>query len=258
MMMNFEDIRNYWEGRAAGDDSVQSTTQDVFLREIELKSIIERARSYSPKLIADVGCGDGRTTIALANAIGNSQVVGFDYSVSMIENAKKVLRAQNGENVSFEQHNICDKLLGSYDFIYTTRCLINLPSWELQKNAIQNIHDALSPNGIYLMIENFEEGQNNFNKIRKEYNLPEISIRSHNNFFSRQRLLDYTRDMFKINEETNISSTYYLVSRVIYSRICADFGIEPDYFDAHHRYAANLPFCGEYGPVRLIVFEKNK
>jgi hypothetical protein len=62
--------------------------------------------------------------------------------------------------------------------------------------------------------------------------------------------------MFRIEEEVNISSSYYLVSRVIYSKICAEKGIQPDYFDDHHRFAASLPFSGEFGPIRLICLKK--
>lgn len=255
-MMNFEETRNYWEERALADDSIQSTTQDVFLREIELNTLFERIREYSPKYVADVGCGDGRTTIGLALKFGEIQFGGFDYSSSMIENAKKVLTKQNVPNVRFEQHDICNSLRGTFDLIYTTRCLINLTSWDLQKNAIKNIHRALKDDGVYLMFENFREGQENFNRIRKKYELAEISIRDHNLFFTHKKLLDFTDDLFEVKEDVNISSIYYLVSRVIYSKICADLGTKPDYFDAHHRYAANLPFCGEYGPVRLISLRK--
>ena len=60
----------------------------------------------------------------------------------------------------------------------------------------------------------------------------------------------------KLEEEINISSTYYLVSRIIYSKICAETGVQMDYFDDHHRYAAGLPFSGEFGPVRLICLRK--
>lgn len=255
-MLNFDEIRNYWEGRALGDDSVQSTTQDVFLREIELKTLDERIRKYTPNRVADVGCGDGRTTAGLARNFAEIRFCGFDYSSAMVENAKNVLAGLNVSNVAFDQHDICNELTDSFDLIYTTRCLINLPSWDLQQKALRNIHKALAPKGVYLMVENFLEGQENFNQIRKNYNLAEIPIREHNFFFSRQRLLDFTNGLFEVEEEVNISSTYYLVSRVVYSKICADSGTKPDYFDAHHRYAATLPFCGEYGPVRLICFIK--
>lgn len=255
-MMNFDEIKNYWENRAALDSSAQSTTQDFYLREIEFNALSERIQRYSPSLLADVGCGDGRTTSRLAVKYPNAFFTGFDYSLSMVENARRVNNSSGVSNIKFNQLDICEGLKDSFNLIYTTRCLINLPSWELQKVAIKNIHEALTIGGIYLMVENFIEGQANFNQIRKNYDLPEIPIRQHNFFFERPRFLDYVNSLFEIEEEINISSTYYLVTRVIYSKICVETGIHPDYFDDHHRFAAGLPFCGEFGPIRLIVLRK--
>lgn len=255
-MMNYEEIRNYWENRAAGDSSAQSTTQDVYLREIEVKTLIERVNRYAPRHVADIGCGDGRTTIRLAEVFGDVRFCGFDYSQSMIANARDVLSANPVTNVVFDQSDVTAGLRGSFDLIYTTRCLINLSTWDLQKKALRTIHQSLNKGGVYLMIENFLEGHENFNKVRKEFGLPEIPIREHNFFFQRQRLFDYTNELFEIIEEENISSVYYLVSRVVYSKICLEHKQQPDYFDDHHRFAASLPFCGEFGPVRLIIFQK--
>lgn len=254
--MNFEEIKKYWEDRAAGDSSAQSTTQDFYLREIEFNALSERIRKYSPALVADVGCGDGRTTVRIASRFPNVFFSGFDYSSSMVENARSVLPSGGLPNIEFGQLDICEGLKRSFDLIYTTRCLINLPSWDLQKVAINNIHNALSIGGVYLMVENFIEGQDSFNQVRKSFGLPEIPIREHNLFFQRHRLFDHVDSRFEIEEEINISSTYYLVSRVIYSKICSETGKQPDYFDDHHRFAAGLPFSGEFGPVRLIYLRK--
>jgi len=255
-MMNFEEIRKYWEDRAAEDSSAQSTTQDFYLREIEFNALHERIQKYSPDFVADIGCGDGRTTARLANNFMNVSFTGFDYSSFMIENARSVLISGESPNIDFRQLDICEGLKDSFNLIYTTRCLINLPSWGLQKVAINNIHKALRVGGVYLMVENFIEGHDNFNKVRRDFGLPEIPLRVHNFFFHRQRLLDYVDGLFEVEEEINISSSYYLVSRVVYSKICAETGKQPDYFDDHHRFAAALPFCGEFGPVRLICLKK--
>jgi SAM-dependent methyltransferase len=254
--MNFEEIKMYWENRAATDSSAQSTTQDFYLREIEFEAISERLNRYSPARVADIGCGDGRTTGRLANNHPRTSFAGFDYSLSMVENARQVNNSAALSNVTFDQLDICDGLKDQFNLIYTTRCLINLPTWDFQKIALSNIHNGLVRNGVYLMVENFVEGQFNFNQVRKEFGLPEISIREHNFFFERQRLLDYIKNAFEIEEEVNISSAYYLVSRVIYSKICAETSTVPNYFDDHHRFAAGLPFCGEFGPVRLLCLRK--
>lgn len=255
-MMDFEEIKNYWEDRAAKDPSAQSTTQDFYLREIEYSVLFEQIQKYSPDSVADVGCGDGRTTARLASKCSNLFFSGFDYSSSMVENAKNHLSSDELPNIQFEQLDICAGLKKSFDLIYTTRCLINLPSWDLQKIAINNIHKSLTIGGVYLMVENFIEGQENFNQVRKNFDLPEIPIREHNFFFQRERLLDFIDGRFAVEEEVNISSAYYLMSRVIYSKICSETGQQPDYFDDHHRFAAGLPFAGEFGPVRLICLKK--
>lgn len=216
-MMSFEEIQKYWDCRAAGDSSAQSTTQDFYLREIEFNALSERIQRYSPGLVADVGCGDGRTTARLASKYPNASFSGFDYTSSMVENARRVHDSVCVSNIEFDQLDISEGLKGYFNLIYTTRCLINLPSWDLQKVAIKNIYGALTIGGVYLMVENFIEGQANFNQVRKTFGLPEIPIREHNFFFERRRLLDYVDGLFEVEEEVNISSVYYLVSRVIYS-----------------------------------------
>ena len=255
-MLNFEEIKNYWDNRAAGDSSVQSTTQDVYLRQIELSVLKERIAKIAPKTVADIGSGDGRTTIGLACAFSKIDFHGFDYSFPMVENSRKIAEISAVKNLNFNQLDVCGGLGGAYDLIYTTRCLINIPSWDLQRQAIRNIYNALNKGGMYFMIENFVEGQINFNKIRKDFNLPEIPIREHNFFFERESLLDFMNDMFAVVEDVNISSAYYLMTRIVYAKTCADQGVVPNYFDAQHKYAAGLPFCGDFGPVRIICFQK--
>ncbi len=255
-MMDFAAIKQYWEDRAAEDSSAQSTTQDFYLREIEFNVLSERIRKYSPTRVADVGCGDGRTTTRLAGTFPKAFFNGIDYSSSMVENARRVHLARKTSNVEFGQLDICEGLKDPFDLIYTTRCLINLPSWDLQQVAIANIHKALSGGGVYLMVENFIEGHEQFNQVRRHFGLPEIPVRAHNLFFERARLLNFIDGRFEVEEDINISSTYYLVSRVVYSKICSEAGETPDYFDDHHRFAAGLPFSGEFGPVRLLCLKK--
>ena len=249
-------LKKYWNDRAIEDSSAQSTTQDIYLREIEFNVLSNRIHKYAPDKIADVGCGDGRTTLRLAGQFPHMSFIGFDYSPSMIHNANNIHDSKLSDNINFQQMDICEGLNDSFNLIYTTRCLINLPSWSLQKRAIQNIYKALTRGGIYLLVENFIEGHANFNEVRKQFGLSEIPVRAHNHFFKRHRLLNFISDYFSIEEDVNISSTYYLVSRIIYSKICSETGNLPDYFDDHHRFASGLPFSGDYGPVRLICLKK--
>ena len=256
-MMDFEQIRHYWEQRAAADTSAQSTTQDYYLREIEFRVLHDSLLKYRPGHIMDIGCGDASTTIRLASAFPEARFIGGDYSSSMRRNAIANLATAGLSNICIESCDITEPLLAkAQDLVYTTRCLINLPSWELQQRALESIHGALRVGGIYVMIENFIEGQENFNRVREAFGLPPIAVRSHNLFFERTRLFEFLTPKFDVIEEVNISSTYYLVSRIIYSRICHDKSAQPDYFNAHHRYACALPFSGEYGPVRMLSLRR--
>lgn len=255
--MDFEQIRQYWENRAAADPSAQSTTQDYYLREIESRVLCELMLRQRPRRVMDVGCGDARTTIRLATAFPEIDFLASDYAVSMIRIAEANMAAARLQNLRVQLHDVTKALPGrNFDLIYTTRCLINLPDWELQGVAINHIHEALGTDGVYVMIENFVEGHLNFNRIREVFGLSPIPVRSHNLYFERSRLLKFLGPSFETVEELNISSTYYLVSRIIYSRICQDRAAQPDYFDEHHRYASGLPFCGEYGPVRMLCLKK--
>ncbi len=127
--MDFEEIRRYWEDRAAGDSTSQSTTQDVYLREIEYGVLAERLPRYSTRSVADVGCGDGRTMVRLAEKFPEIGFSGFDYSDAMVSNARSVLAQAGLRNARIDRADICEGMEHTFDAVYTTRCLINVPSW---------------------------------------------------------------------------------------------------------------------------------
>ena len=255
--MDFEQVKAYWEQRAGNDTSAQSTTQDFYLRDIEYRVVSELIRKYAPKAVMDVGCGDARTTVRLAAEYRDIVFSGGDYASAMVKNARSNISTMGINNLNVMECNVFRSLpVQGQEMIYTTRCLINLTDWNMQQAAIENIGNALAPSGIFVMIENFIEGHDNFNRVRSEFGLPEIPVREHNLFFERQKLIDFVAGSFEVLEEVNISSSYYLASRAIYSRICQDQGENPDYFDTHHQYASRLPFCGEYGPVRMICMRR--
>ncbi len=253
--MDFERIKKYWEERAASDPSAQSTTQDYFMREIEYRVLKDEIGHHHPSSVIDVSCGDAWTTVRLASIYPAIHFLGCDYSEAMVKNARTNLATADIANLTISQHDVLKPVQGRFDMAYTVRCLINLPDWELQKKAIKHIYDILNVEGIYVMIENFIEGHDSFNRVREAFGLSPIAVREHNLFFKYEQLLSYLSDKFDIISDINISSSYYLVSRVIYSKICQEKNILPDYFDEHHRYAAALPFCGEYGPVRMLCLK---
>ena len=63
-------------------------------------------------------------------------------------------------------------------------------------------------------------------------------------------------DDFHTSEIRNISSLYYLATRLIYSKICALENREPDYDHVIYQVGVELPVEGDYGPTRLAVLKR--
>ena len=255
----YKGIKKYWDNRAKKHGrSPQATTNDYYMREIEIRCLTSAISEFSKCkenfIVADIGCGNGYSTIKLAKKYPKVHIHGLDYSEKMICFAKEIQQQEVIPNLSFYVIDITkDPIPGIYDFIFTDRCLINLPSYDLQIFAIESIYDALDYNGTFVMIENFIDGHNNFNKLRREFGLKEINVRKHNLFFDKNKLEPFLNTLFKSIEFINISSQYYIGSRIIYSKICADEKIDPDYFDVHHNISSKLPFIGNFGPIGMYT-----
>jgi SAM-dependent methyltransferase len=190
--MDFNQIKNYWEDRASADTTAQSTTQDYYLREIEFRVLKDLIDKYQPANVLDAGCGDALTTTKLAAAFPHIKFVGADYSASMVRNAQNNIEGAGIKNVRVLVQDITLPLPGeSWEMVYSTRCLINLATWELQQVATKNILAKLPVGGTYVMIENFIEGHENFNRLRTGMGLKKIPVREHNLFLERSRLLGF-------------------------------------------------------------------
>jgi SAM-dependent methyltransferase len=258
-MNSSQQVQNYWEERAKVDNEATSTTNDVYLRQIEQRVLLDKCREAFNASILDIGCGDARTTAFIANSLPGSQLKGIDYAEQMIANAKSLHYDLPNLHLSVASctSGMPDpRFLSAFDIAYSTRCLINILEDDQRHNAFQFIYKSLKPGGIYLMVENFMEGHNAFNKIREYSGLTPIPVRPHNRFFEQKELEYVTRGLFSVEESINISSTYYLATRIIYSNICNENGVAPDYQDSHHKFGSQLPFAGDFGPVYLKILKK--
>jgi SAM-dependent methyltransferase len=258
-------IQDYWQQRAAESEGSQAaTTNDVYLRELEIKTIVSTVKSLErrPTTLLDVGCGDGYSTLAVAGELPDIAVRGIDYSSRMIEIARSRVARERGPagRVRFDVGDALDleSSLGtaSFDLIVTDRCLINLPSLEFQTCAINQIANHLSPRGHYLAIENFAEGQQHLNAARAAMGLAPIPVRWHNRFFTNDEFMSAAQGAFEVVEEKDFSSAYYFATRVIYSAMCQMRCEQPDYQHEIHRRAVDLPWTGQFSPIRMIVLRR--
>lgn len=262
-----DDVREYWNGRAAdAKGQPTATTNDVWLRELEIASISSTIREVTPgaRTLLDAGCGDGYSTLQVAASFPGLAVDGIDYSASMVEAAKQRLtaRPELRNSVAFRIGDVTDLAAACasrrYDLVLTDRCLINLKDIEMQAHALAEIADHLEPGGHYICIENFVEGHANMNAARRALGLPEIPVRWHNVFFKEAEFLAAAQAHFDIVAFRDFASSYYFATRVIYSKLCQLRGEEPDYNHDIHRIAVQLPWTGQFSPIRMAVLRSKR
>jgi ubiquinone/menaquinone biosynthesis C-methylase UbiE len=179
----------------------------------------------------------------------------------MIKIASSRLKEKRIKNVDFQVGNVLklDEIFNKkFDVVITDRCLINLNTYELQKEALSKIAKITKNNGHYIGIENFLEGQNEMNKIRREMKLPEIAIRWHNLFFKENEFKEDMDKKFRLIDIKNFSSSYYFATRIIYSKICQMNGEEPNYNHEIHQLAIDLPNFGNFSPIKCIILQKRE
>lgn len=265
-MVSNQEINKYWQNRSSeAGTSPSATTQDVYLRELEIATLRKSLAALDLRQgskIVDIGCGDGYSTLCLAKLLDTLCFKGLDFSSNMIDVAKGRLEENSElkERVSFEVGDVTNLRSSleesSVDVAITDRCLINLISSEQQYDSLSEICRSLKPNGHYIGIENFEEGNNNLNSIRESMGLEKISVRWHNLFFKQPEFAGKMNELFDNIEIVDFSSSYYFATRVIYSKYCQMKKIKPDYHHEIHQLAVDLPIVGNVSPIKLITMRK--
>lgn len=263
-MFKTPQIEKYWDERARQNKlQLSATTSDIWLRELEVRKIITALRRIRKKQkILDVGCGDGYTMLSVAKSFPKNSFLGIDFAPAMIENARlfaKKMHMPLCPKLNFAVGDVDDLSLleQKFDVVISCRCIINLPSIKTQQKALEEISRILKPRGYLIFIENFVEGHRNFNKLRKRIGLPEIPIPWHNRFLDERFIKEKANRYFVVVSRENITSTYYLITRIAYSKLCQLEKREPDYVHPLYKIAVDIDEpVGNYGPVVMYLLRK--
>jgi SAM-dependent methyltransferase len=119
--------------------------------------------------VADIGCGQGRSTIILAQAFPRSHFEGFDYHRLSIEAARNNAReAGVDERVRFEVLDAGDTPACGYDLVTSFDCLHDMGD---PVSAAAAVRAALKPDGIWMIVEPYaaDEVEKNFNPVGRLY-----------------------------------------------------------------------------------------
>jgi SAM-dependent methyltransferase len=115
--------------------------------------------------IADLGCGHGASTLLLAASYPEAVVVGFDYHPASIDVARKRAdEAGLGDRVRFEVATASDFPGDDFDLVCIFDALHDMGD---PLGAARHIHDALAPDGTWLLVEPMagEELDDNVNPV---------------------------------------------------------------------------------------------
>ena len=212
-----EHIKEYWESQAEKhEDSHWASWGDNWMIDLEIQTIGEYI-SPGDKVI-DIGCANGYSAFKQYELRKPESIVGIDFAKSMIEFANRSLESRSGfYNLKFEVGDI--RSLGfddsSFDVAYTTRVLINLPTWAEQEQAISECLRVVKPGGRLILSEGFWEPLCKLNAMRMLCDLSPLVEHDFNRYIKFDRLKTYLGSQsvnYRIND---FSSIYYLGSRLL-------------------------------------------
>jgi ubiquinone/menaquinone biosynthesis C-methylase UbiE len=237
--MNANEVKQVWDSRATDPSFTKETItfNDYWYRLLEVDAILDYVKSHSQfSSVLDVGCGNGYTTAAISPWVGT--IHGVDYSEAMIKKAEADYGHGFLENITWGTTDILNMAVSTnYDLVLTSRCLINLVSWNDQMKALDNIANAVRPNGIYMMVECSIQGRDHLNNLRETMGLARIPTIPFNLDFNEDELWPYLSKYFTIYSVTRFG-LYEFISKILHPLYVSPE--EPKYDHKLNEIASNL------------------
>ena len=230
-------IDQYWES----PDTI--SLLDKNLRKLETDFVLSQIKASDE--IADVGCGDGESTVQYATKARTC--LALEHSNHLRAKAAERFTAAALTNVTLVGGDALDlsAYANKFDLVVSQRVVINFMTWEEQKQVLQNIRSTLRQSGRYIMIENTFEGFDAMNEVRRAVGLKNVPLHDwHNHFLHYDQLMEFLKGKFTV-EKTHTFNLYYLLTRVFVNMFAKFEGFgrkatKDDIFDAADAAARRL------------------
>lgn len=253
-----EFIKDFWNNQASKYKGHHNASWgDMFAIELEF-SLIEKYIKEN-NLILDVGCANGFATIEHSKN-KKVRIDGIDYAEKMVKYANENKIKHKADNVFFQIGDILDIPFkdNQFDLVYTTRVLINLPNWELQKKAIDECLRVTKEGGKLILLEGFYEPLVKLNSLRTVMGLSPLEEHDFNRYLKKYRLELFLEDKKLMFKNIDFSSIYYLGSRLL-REIVTDFRnfegysnpINEDFYNLQEKYNG-----GNFGIQQAYIINK--
>ncbi len=123
---------------------------DLVTRWIPAAADLHTALSSTRTRVADVGCGAGWSTIAMARAFPLAEVIGFDADEASVRDARQNA-ADNGVSVRFDIRDATtDVEAGPFDVVLVLEALHDMAR---PVNALRSMREALTPGGSVIVAD---------------------------------------------------------------------------------------------------------
>lgn len=215
--MSKDHIKQYWEaqGQAHGE-SHWASWGDNWAIELEIETIGGHLKDGDRVL--DIGCANGFATLRQYEAHKLSSITGVDFAANMIAAANLAKKRRGfGDSVTFGEGDVraLEFPDNTFDVSYTTRVLINLPTWTEQMQGIRECLRVTRPGGKVVLSEGFWEPLMLLNALRALKSLPPLVEHDFNRYLKRSALDVFLKEQGLEYEVEDFSSIYYLGSRFL-------------------------------------------
>lgn len=231
-MTDATELKKRYETFATSLD-YRTTASDFQLRELEIDTAAGYMRDGQRTL--DVGCGLGYAVIQYAGR-ARVEAHGIDYAENMIAGANELFQREKPSlkgTVSFQHASVLELPFpdGHFDVVSSSRCLMALLDWNLQKNALLEISRVLKPGGLLVLMEGTFEGLERLNQARTRFGLDPIAADGRDRLitlkFHEKELLDYCQQHYAL-ERIQRFGMYYFLTRIVQPLLVAP---EPPRYD---------------------------
>lgn len=219
-------ILEFWDDQAKSHSTDHSASWgDLYMLEIERKLIADKLTINAPNNVLDAGTSNGHSLIEIAKKFPEIKFHGFDFAPTMVEMCNKLISASGVNNVDSafcaDIRNL-ESITAKFDFIFTTRVLINLPTWSEQMVAIDQLLSKLETGGTLMLMEGFWEPLTRINSLRALASLPPLREHDFNRYLKHENVHSFLIEKGFDFKVVDFSSTYYLFTRFLREVIGAD------------------------------------
>lgn len=183
------DNNAFWSARAAQyGGQISATASSSSVRSVTLRRLRKIVKNGGRTL--EIGCGNASSLLGPLSRC--CQAYGADLTMEMLVLAKqhsaiRALVRSDACYLPFQDH--------SFDFVYTSRCIINVPTREMQRQALGEAFRVAKPDALVVFIENFEEPVERMNLAKERFHAGPREIDRHNIHLNLNDTLRYAQEL---------------------------------------------------------------